>query len=186
MHSITLGALRRAMFASAGLAVLAGFMLVGLLGASPASASACRTQGQAYLTQPGRVIFSGNEGNQVLGVPTLTYIQGTQYFNVGGNGIRPGTSIVFNVYNRDNWSFVTSVQTAAAHSNCVVNEQGTSTFTFLGPGHYQVQASYTSGYSGRYIAGDVVTNIDVQPSPFPPPDAGGGGSCPPGVNPDAC
>jgi hypothetical protein len=186
MDSIRLGVLRRAKWASAGLAVLAGFMLVGLLGASPATASTCRTQGHAYLTQPGWVIFSGYEGNQVLGVPTLTYIQGTRYFNVGGNGIMPGTPIVFNVYNRDNGSFVTGLQTARAHSNCVVNEQGTSMFTFLGPGHYQVQASYTSGYTGRYIASDVVTNIDVQPSPFPPPDTGGGSSCPPGVNPDAC
>ena len=65
-------------------------------------------------------------------MPTVTYAQGTQFFNVGGNGIRPGTSITFNVWNRDTWSFAGSVQSRTAGSNCVANEVGTSAFTTLG------------------------------------------------------
>ncbi len=146
--------------------MLAVVSVAGVTAASPAGATtSCATPGHAYLTQPGRVIFSGFDGNQQFGVPTTTYAQGTQFFNVGGNGIKPGTSITFNVWNRDTWSFAGSVQSRTAGSNCVANEVGTSVFTTLDPGNYQVHALYTGGNAGRAIY-DVVTNLDVQPSPF--------------------
>ena len=66
-------------------------------------------------------------------------------------------------------SFAGSVQSRTAGSNCVANEVGTSVFTTLAPGNYQVHALYTGGNAGRAIY-DVVTNLNVQPSPFPPPE----------------
>jgi hypothetical protein len=168
--------IRRARRALVALVMVASLGLAGAAAASPAGATTrCATAGHAYLTQPGRVIFSGFEGDQRYGVPTVSYAQGTQFFNVGGNGIRPGTSIVFNVYNTDNWSFVAGTYSRSAGSNCVANEVGTSTFTNLPPGNYQVHAGYYAGNTGQYVVTDVVANLQVSPPPYQPP-----------VDPDPC
>jgi hypothetical protein len=162
--------IRRVQWALAALMMLVGVTAAGLVGASPASAtSVCATSGHAYLTQPGRVIFSGFEGNQQFGVPTQTYVQFNQSFSVGGNGIRPGIAIRFDVINSDTGAFGGSITTRAARSNCVVNEEGTSLFTFLAPGNYQVRAQYITGNSNQFVLGDVVTNLQVLPQP-PAPD----------------
>jgi hypothetical protein len=115
------------------------------------------------------VIFSGFEGNQQFGVPTQTYVQFNQSFSVGGNGIRPGIAIRFDVINTDTGAFGGSTTTRAARSNCVVNEEGTALFTFLAPGNYQVRAQYITGNSNQFVLGDVVTNLQVLPQP-PAPD----------------
>ena len=94
--------LKRALFALATLgSTLGAVAVVGAIDASPVSAARCATAGHAYLTQPGRVIFSGFEGNQQFGVPTVTYAQGTQSFGLGGNGISPGSGVDFFAFDRN-------------------------------------------------------------------------------------
>src|SRR5262245_1948638 len=96
-------ALKRTFAAGATLiASLAAVAALSVIGASPAGATTvCNTPGHAYVTQPGRAFFSGYEGDQRFGVPTLSYVQGTQSFRLGGNGIRPGSQIVFFAINTD-------------------------------------------------------------------------------------
>ena len=93
---------KRAVLALAALATSLGAVTAtGALGAPTASAARCATAGHAYLTQPGRTIFSGFEGNQQFGVPTVTYAQGTQAFRLGGNGISPGSGVDFFAFDRN-------------------------------------------------------------------------------------
>jgi hypothetical protein len=164
--------LRRALLAVATL----GMVAAGVALAAPAAsaASRCATAGHAYLTQPGRVIFSGYEGNQQFGVPTVTYAQGTQAFGLGGNGISPGSGIDFFVFDRNTGAQVGFVPgrpaqyyTTTARSNCVVNENGPFFFT-LPQGNYKVVANYFPGNNFRLVS-DHVANIDVLPPPPPPP-----------------
>ena len=158
---------KRALVALATLAASLGAVTVGgALGASPASAARCATAGHAYLTQPGRVIFSGFEGNQQFGVPTVTYAQGTQFFGLGGNGISPGSGVDFFVFDRNTGAQVGFVPgrpaqyyTSTARSNCVVNENGPFFFT-LPPGNYRILANYFPGNNFRLVT-DVVANLDV-------------------------
>jgi hypothetical protein len=158
-----------------GLATLAVVTAGAALAAPAASAAArCATAGHAYLTQPGKVIFSGFEGNQQFGVPTVTYAQGTQAFGLGGNGISPGSGIDFFVFDRNTGAQVGFVPgraaqyyTSTARSNCVVNENGPFFFT-LQPGNYRVVANYFPGNNFRLVS-DHVANIDVLPPPPPPP-----------------
>jgi hypothetical protein len=125
------------------------------------------------LTQPGRTIFSGYEGNQQFGVPTVTYAQGTQSFRLGGNGISPGSGIDWLPFDSNTGAQVGFVPgrpaqfyTRNAGSNCVVNEEGPVTFT-LPPGNYRIQANYFPGNNFRLVT-DVVAYLQVQPPPPPP------------------
>jgi hypothetical protein len=62
---------------TAGLLACAAALTAGLVvGATPAQAVLCATEGHAYLTQPGRVYFSGYNGNKSLGVPRITAASG--------------------------------------------------------------------------------------------------------------
>ena len=166
---------KRALVALATLAASLGAVTVsGALGAPTASAARCSTAGHVYLTQPGRTIFSGFEGNQQFGVPTVTYAQGTQSFALGGNGISPGSGIDFFAFDRNTGQQVGFIPgrpaqyyTSTARSNCVVNENGPFTFT-LPPGNYRIQANYFPGNNFRLVT-DVVAYIDVLPPPPPPP-----------------
>jgi hypothetical protein len=166
---------KRTRLALATLAVSLGAVGIGgALGAPTASAARCATAGHAYLTQPGRVIFSGYEGNQQFGVPTVTYAQGTQSFRLGGNGISPGSGVDFFAFDRNTGAQVGFIPgrpaqyyTTTAGSNCVVNENGPFTFT-LPPGNYRIVANYFPGNNFRLVS-DVVANLDVLPAPPPPP-----------------
>jgi hypothetical protein len=166
---------KRAVIALATLAASLGAATVGgAFGAPTASAARCATAGHAYLTQPGRTIFSGFEGNQQFGVPTVTYAQGTQSFGLGGNGISPGSGIDFFAFDRNTGAQVGFIPgrpaqyyTTTARSNCVVNENGPFTFT-LPPGNYRIVANYFPGNNFRLVT-DVVANLDVLPPPPPPP-----------------
>jgi hypothetical protein len=165
---------KRAVIALATLAASAAAVTaVGAIGAPSASAARCATAGHVYLTQPGRTIFSGYEGNQQFGVPTVTYAQGTQSFRLGGNGISPGSGIEFFAFDRNTGAQVGFVPgraaqypTRAAGGNCVVNEEGPFTFT-LPPGNYRIQANYFPGNNYRLVT-DVVANLDVSPAPPAP------------------
>ena len=167
---------RQALVALAMLgAVTAGTAISGVAIAAPASATTrCATAGHAYLTQPGRVYFSGYEGNQQFGVPTVTYAQGTESFRLGGNGISPGSGVDFFVFDRNTGAQVGFVPgrpaqyyTSNAGRNCVVNENGPFFFT-LPPGNYRLVANYFPGNNYRLIT-DVIANINVTPTPPPPP-----------------
>jgi hypothetical protein len=166
---------KRALIGLATLAASLGAVTVGgALGAPTASAARCATAGHAYLTQPGRTIFSGFEGNQQFGVPTVTYAQGTQSFRLGGNGISPGSGVDFFAFDRNTGQQVGFIPgrpaqyyTSTAGSNCVVSENGPFTFT-LPPGNYRIQANYFPGNNFRLVT-DVVAYIDVLPPPPPPP-----------------
>ena len=156
------------------LATLAASVAVVAVGAPTADAAGCATLGHVYLTQPGRAIFSGYEGSQQFGVPTVTYVQGTQSFRLGGNGITPGTFIDFFAFDATTGAQVGFIPgrpaqypTRNAGSNCVVNEEGPYTFT-LPPGNYQIQANYFAGIRRLFIH-DVVANLQVLPPPPPPP-----------------
>jgi hypothetical protein len=156
------------------LATLAASVAVVVVGAPTADAAGCATLGHVYLTQPGRAIFSGYEGSQQFGVPTVTYAQGTQSFRLGGNGITPGTFIDFFAFDATTGAQVGFIPgrpaqypTRNAGSNCVVNEEGPYTFT-LPPGSYQIQANYFAGIRRLFIH-DVVANLQVLPPPPPPP-----------------
>ena len=98
--------------------------------------------------------FPGYEGDQRFGVPTLSYVQGTQSFRLGGNGIRPGSQIIFFAVNTDTGVAAGLVNpgynynTRGAGSNCVVNEEGPFVFA-LQPGNDRIQAAYIGGNSGQ-------------------------------------
>src|SRR5262245_8060075 len=89
---------------------LAGVAVVSTVVASPASASTCATDGHAYLIGGGGIFYSGFEGDQRFGVPTATVTAGS-YIQLGGNGIRPNTSVTF-LLNGGVWHI-----NAATHSN---------------------------------------------------------------------
>jgi hypothetical protein len=167
-------AIRRVRRAAVALAVLAGASIGGLAAASPASAATCATRGHAYLTEPATrsYIFSGFEGDQSLGVPTRTITaRQPSSLNTGGNGIRPGTSVTFNLWRTDGGTtFVRGIQTRTAGSNCVVNEQGARVLDYLDPGQYVVTANYFAGNTGQFISNEWVVQLVVpQPPPPPPP-----------------
>jgi hypothetical protein len=80
---------RRLRALTAGLLACAAVVAAGLVvGATPAQAATCATEGHAYLTQPGKVYFSGYNGDTRFGVPRITATQG-ELFRLGGNGINP-------------------------------------------------------------------------------------------------
>jgi hypothetical protein len=130
------------------------------VGASPAQAQTCVTRGHAYVTQPGRIYFSGYEGDQSVGIPTWNTFRGDT-FRIGGNGIQPGTPIRFqavNIITRAQIDFlpgVRVVETRKAGTNCVVNESGLMSVT-APSGQYRITAIYTSGNAGGPLVDQVV------------------------------
>src|SRR5262245_65266299 len=84
---------RRALGALLGLAVLAAVAVGSAVSAPSADATVCRTQGEAYVTIPGRAFSSLDQFRG--GTQTFTYNIGTVSFRLGGNGIRPGSFIDF-------------------------------------------------------------------------------------------
>jgi hypothetical protein len=174
-------AIRRIKWAFAAMAMLGGLTLGLVGGASPASAAGCATRGHVYLTQPATrsYFFSGFEGDQSVGLQTINLTSGQwSSFNTGGNGIRPGTSITFNLWRTDGGTrFVKGIQTRNAGSNCVVNEQRAGVLDYLDAGQYVVTANYFAGNTGQFISNEWVVQIAVQQAPPPPmcfydPDAG--------------
>lgn len=151
-------------------AVAALTFVVG--GTSPASAAVCQTAGHAYLTRSGSVFFSGFEGNQQFGVPTVQTFQ-VDRFGFGGNGIRPLDPVIFDVINKATGApapIFSGVSTfaVAAGRNCVANEQFLT--MAAAPGTYQVRATYVAGNSVTFVANEPVADIVVRPTPDPDPD----------------
>jgi hypothetical protein len=101
------------------------------------------------LTQPGRVYFSGYDGEGQFGIPTMNAVQGDT-FRVGGNGILPGTTIRFqsvNMATGQQIDFTPTTRlytTRGARNNCVVHEEGPLTVT-APPGRYRITAIYRPG-----------------------------------------
>ena len=141
--------------------------LVGV-GASPALAATCATPGHAYVTQPGRVYFSGYDGDGRFGVPTLTTFPGDTV-RLGGNGVQPRTDIQFSAVNIitggpiDILPGIRVLTTPRAGSNCVVNEIGPYFVTAPSGSLIRIIAFYDSGNDGfyaRYL--DQVVNLEVR------------------------
>jgi hypothetical protein len=101
----------------------------------------CNTPGHAYIVRNGQVYFSGYEGDERNGVPTL-YINRGYHVTVGGNGIKPGQQVFFYFYDDagNQWSSATS---HTANSGCVANEREIT--INLPRGHYLAKAYYQSG-----------------------------------------
>ncbi|MFE0102515.1 hypothetical protein [Streptomyces sp. NPDC059009] len=120
--------------------------------ASSAAAATCRTLGHAYNIFNGGVYFSGYEGDQRFGVQRITMARGARY-ELGGNGIKPGTSITFEAVGPA--TYFQTVGTAG--SNCVVNQRP----FFQGglPGEYRLFATYQ--VPGRTINDDPVVDVTV-------------------------
>jgi hypothetical protein len=167
---------RRLRALTAGLLACAAVATAGLVaGATPAQAAPCATEGHAYLTQPGRVIFSGYNGDKRFGLPRITAAQG-ELFRIGGNGINP-----YPIYGRPNitWSAtgptgfidflpgVRNYRSIWAQDNCVVHEEGPFPVT-APPGTYRIYATYTSGNHPGVTVLDEVAEVQVIPRPTPP------------------
>jgi hypothetical protein len=147
------------------------------VGAQPASAATCATAGHAYLTQSGRVLFSGFEGDQRFGVPTFNTFRGST-FNLGANGIRPFDFVTFVAVDPAtgaelNLDFFGNGQASFSlpvGENCVANEQQ---FTVRVPdGRYRLTARYSAGNSGARIdepVVDIVVDESNRPVPTPRP-----------------
>jgi hypothetical protein len=176
VSALRLRASRRLRAFTAGLLACAAVVTAGLVvGATPAQAAPCVTEGHAYLTQPGRVYFSGYNGDKSLGVPRITAVQG-ELFRIGGNGINP-----FPIYGRPNitWTAtgpdgfidffpgVRHYSSIWAQDNCVVHEEGPFPVT-APPGLYQIFATYTSGNHPGVLRLDEVAVVQVIPRPIPP------------------
>ncbi|MFB4285603.1 hypothetical protein ACBJ59_60825 [Nonomuraea sp. MTCD27] len=123
----------------------------------PGNRVICKTDAHAYVVF-GRPYFSGYEGDERNGVPTMHVSSGTRV-SVGGNGIKPNTSISFKVYNADTGAEVGAVTSRTAGSNCVANETG-YTLSFSS-GRYLVRATYTSGNSQTTYTDHRVTFIQI-------------------------
>ncbi len=131
--------------------------------APAADAATCKTLGHAYYIQrpSGATFFSGFQGDVRYGIPLLQVRRGDP-FQLGGNGIKPGTSIRFFEQNGvmggqfGNQSFTTT----NAGSNCVVDQTRNNGFIGNVPnGIYRVRASY-SVPSGS-ISGDPIVDLKV-------------------------
>jgi hypothetical protein len=185
VSSLRLRTSRRLRALTAGLLACAAVVTAGLVvGAAPAQAALCATKGHAYLTQPGRVYFSGYNGDKSLGVPRIVATQG-ELFRLGGNGINP-----FPIYGRaditwraekmlgpdptldsgqiDFFPGVGSYHSVWAKDNCVVHEEGPFPVT-APPGLYRIWAIYNSGNhpgAGNAVL-DEVAHMQVLPG-LPP------------------
>jgi len=167
---------RRLRALTAGLLAGAAVLTAGLVvGATPAQAATCATEGHAYLTQPGKVYFSGYNGDSRFGLPRITAAQG-ELFRLGGNGINP-----YPVNGRadirwkaagpggfiDFFPGVPLYHTLWAHDNCVVHEEGPFPVT-APPGTYRIYAFYTSGNHPGAEVLDEVAEMQVIPGPIAP------------------
>jgi hypothetical protein len=97
-------------------------MATGVVAPGVAQAATCKTRAHAYVTQPGRIYLAGYEGDTSLGIPTWRTFPGDT-FQIGGNGIQPGTTIHFiavdAVGNQVDFGLSDSLP---AGENCAANE----------------------------------------------------------------
>ena len=130
--------------------------------ATPAQAASCVTRGHAYVHPlSGGLYFSGYEGDGSVGIPTWYTFRGDR-FQLGGNGIKPGTQIRWTAYDTvfgNAFPIVPSV-TAAAGSNCVVRQEANTYIVTAVPGFYFIVAEYTAGNSG-WTGAEIVTYASV-------------------------
>lgn len=124
----------------------------------PGNPRICQTDAHVYVVLNRVPYFSGYEGTESLGVPTMYVSYGTRV-TLGGNGIKPGTTVSFKFYDANTLAQVGSGTSRTAGSNCVANENG-YTINFAS-GRYLARATYTSGNSGNTYTEHRVTFIEV-------------------------
>ncbi len=105
----------------------------------------CGSDAVAYVVRSGQAYFSGYEGSESLGVPTL-YIQHGQHVTLGGNGIKPGQQVFFYFYD-DSGNQRGSGASHSANGGCVANEHEIT--INLPAGHYVAKGYYQSGNTGN-------------------------------------
>lgn len=166
--------LRRALgLVVAMLAATAGILAAG---AAPASAATCATPGHAYLTKPGAVFFSGFDGDQRFGIPTVNSYRGDT-FRLGANGVTPVTLVNFFAIDRDTGAPVNLFPfgdrvSDYSFTNCVLSELGPFTVN-LPDGRYRIYASYIAGNINAFVTDqvvDVVVSEANRPVPLPRPN----------------
>ncbi|WP_214105161.1 hypothetical protein [Acrocarpospora catenulata] len=132
------------------------------LSATPASAAVCATLGHAYFIYPadGFNYMSGFENDKRYGVPTIFAFRGS-FFQVGGNGIKPGTPITFTAVT-GMFGANSGAVTTNAGGNCVVNQVPNAFAIGNVPnGTYTVRATYRAGNSGAFIVNEPVVRVAV-------------------------
>lgn len=159
-------------------AILAATAGVLAVGAVEASAATCATPGHAYLTKPGAVYFSGFDGDQRFGIPTLNTYRGDT-FRLGANGVTPVSLVNFNATDRDTGAAVNLFPfgdrvSDYSFTNCVLSEMGPFTVN-LPDGRYRITATYIAGNANAFVTDqvvDVVVSEANRPTPRPRPGPG--------------
>lgn len=142
----------------------------------PAHAAACNTYAHVYYIKGGLSVKW--EWDDVNG-PTYdfhVYYNTTVTFELGGNGIEPGSTPIWNVYDQSN-TLLDQRAGSTASGNCVSNQL--SYFTSGAPGAvYTYKATYEKGYNDGNVVNQNVFRLifDVAPP------TGGGGD----PDPDPC
>jgi hypothetical protein len=124
----------------------------------PGNPRVCQTDAHAYVVYNGGVYFSGYEGSTSQGIPTLSVGSGTRV-TLGGNGIKPNTTVTFRFYNANTNAEVGSGSSRTSSGKCVANENA---FTLnFGAGLYLAKATYTSGNSQQTYTSHLETYIQL-------------------------
>ena len=168
-HTRMSGRRRRVVSGFAALAaVLIPLGVVSVGTADSAMAAVCRTNGQVYVTSVSP--WSVRTEDQPVDGGTDDYQMfagGSTSFTVGGNGLKPYTSVAWTV--ESNVSGFFRFNSRIAGGNCVANETTVSLARQTVPGEvWTVRASYLTGNSGQFIQNQAHFRVFfVAP---PPPD----------------
>ena len=151
---------------------LVAVMATSVVGLGVAQAATCTTRAHAYVTQPGRIYVAGYEGDTSLGIPTWRTFPGDT-FQIGGNGIQPGTTHFTAVDAVGNQVDLGLSDSLPAGENCVANE-GPTHRVVAPPGSYRIIAVYTGGNTGvthvQQVVDAIVEDVPTPVDPGWPPD----------------
>jgi hypothetical protein len=146
--------------------VPAGAITAGAAGT--AAAAGCATNGHVYLTSVNPRSFRFEDQPIEAGFDNYSFTSGSApAFQVGGNGLRPGSTPIWNVSSNLGRSFGFSGR--AAGSNCVANETVVRLPVTTQPGEvWQVRATYLAGNTGRVVQNQAHFQTTFVAPPPPP------------------
>ncbi|MEV6969029.1 hypothetical protein AB0M47_28325 [Hamadaea sp. NPDC051192] len=151
---------------------------VGLVAAPPAAyAASCQTDAHVYFIYGGLYVKWESDAVDGGTYDFHLYYNYTYSFQLGGNGIEPGTTPRWEAYRPDN-SFVGSNESTTASGNCVSNQKYFS--VSAGPGEvYTYKASYVKGSHDGEVQGQAHFRLifDTAP-PVSDPDPDPNDPCP--------